>query len=135
MLYEAQARWGLDVAQMLVGSESMFNRYLSERNLNKLLAVLESVGDDAEAFRTAVVERLAALTSQILSHEKEDEVHLEVEPKSAFEKRLLELLDNDLSNKDHSSAHIKTLTRLRDCVADRKPLAEIRKRLPTRPQK
>ena len=72
MLYEAQARWGLDVAQMLVGSESMFNRYLSERNLNKLLAVLESVGDDAEAFRTAVVERLAALTSQILSHEKEE---------------------------------------------------------------
>jgi len=70
-----------------------------------------------------------------LSHEKQDKVRLEVEPKSAFEKRLLELLDNDLSNKDHSSAQIKTLTRLRDCIADRKPLAEIRKQLPTRPQK
>src|SRR5262245_12797924 len=36
-LCEAQGRWGLDLAQMLVGSESMFNRYLSERNLNKLV--------------------------------------------------------------------------------------------------
>src|ERR1044072_3892854 len=35
-LYDAQARWGLDIAQMLAGSESMFNRYLSQRNLNRL---------------------------------------------------------------------------------------------------
>ncbi len=72
MLYAAQARWGLDVAQMLVGSESMFNRYLSERNLNKLVGVLQDAGDDAESFRTQVVKRLSALTWQILEHEKED---------------------------------------------------------------
>ena len=84
--------------------------------------------------KPAITNRTQPIVVQ-LSHEKEDEVHLEVEPKSAFEKRLLELLDNDQSNKDHSSVHIKTLTRLRDCVADRKPLAEIRKRLPARPHK
>src|SRR5437773_11510946 len=72
MLYEAQARWGLDIAQMLAGSESMFNRYLSERNLKKLLDVLQEVGEDADRFRAAVIERLAALTSQMLGREKEE---------------------------------------------------------------
>lgn len=72
MLYDAQARWGLDLAQMLVGSESMFNRYLSERNLRKLLSVLQEAGEDADAFRTAVMERLAMLTAQILEHEKDE---------------------------------------------------------------
>jgi hypothetical protein len=72
MLYDAQARWGLDVVQMLAGSESMFNRYLSERNLNKLLAVLEDVGEDAGAFRAAVLQRLAALTAQTVEHEREE---------------------------------------------------------------
>jgi hypothetical protein len=72
MLYEAQARWGLDVAQMLAGSESMFNRYLSERNLSRLLSVLEEAGDDSAAFRRSVLERLALLTFQILEHEKEE---------------------------------------------------------------
>lgn len=71
-LYTAQARWGLDMAQMLVGSESMFNRYLSERNLNKLVDVLHEAGNNAEAFRSAVLERLATLTAQILGHERED---------------------------------------------------------------
>jgi hypothetical protein len=71
-LYEAQGRWGLDLAQMLVGSESMFNRYLSERNLNKLVAVLQDAGDDPAAFRNDVLQRLAALTAQILSHDKEE---------------------------------------------------------------
>jgi len=72
MLYEAQARWGLDLAQMLAGSESMFNRYLSERNLKKLLAVLQDAGEDTGAFRNAVMKRLAMLTRQILEHEKDD---------------------------------------------------------------
>jgi hypothetical protein len=72
MLYDAQARWGLDLAQMLAGSESMFNRYLSERNLNKLLAVLQEAGEDAGAFRAAVMQRLAMLTTQILEHEKDE---------------------------------------------------------------
>jgi hypothetical protein len=72
MLYGAQARWGLDLAQMLAGSESMFNRYLSERNLKKLLAVLQDAGEDAGAFRTAVMQRLAMLTRQILEHEREE---------------------------------------------------------------
>ncbi len=72
-LYAAQARWGLDVSHMLAGSESMFNRYLSERNLNKLLDVLAHSGDNADSFRAAVLERLAGLTSQILEREKEEQ--------------------------------------------------------------
>lgn len=71
LLYSAQSRWGLDLAQMLVGAESMFNRYLSERNLNKLLSVLQST-DSADSFRDSVIERLATLTTQILASEKED---------------------------------------------------------------
>src|SRR4051812_27090298 len=71
-LYTAQARWGLDLTQMLVGSESMFNRYLSERNLNKLVAVLQDAGDDADTFRAAVLQRLASLTGQVLGHEKDE---------------------------------------------------------------
>ena len=42
----------LDLPRLLVGSESMFNRYLSERNLNKLVAVLQSSGE-ASAFLAA----------------------------------------------------------------------------------
>lgn len=71
-LYSAQARWGLDITHMLIGSESMFNRYLSERNLNKLLVTLTQAGEDAASFRAAVVERLAAQTAQILEREKEE---------------------------------------------------------------
>jgi hypothetical protein len=71
-LYSAQARWGLDISHMLIGSESMFNRYLSERNLNKMVDRLAEVGDDANAFRAAIVERLSTLTSQILEREKEE---------------------------------------------------------------
>ncbi|MDQ6692838.1 MAG: hypothetical protein M3014_00220 [Chloroflexota bacterium] len=70
-LYEAQRKWGLDLAQMLVGSESMFNRYLSERTHNKLLATLGERGDASE-FLKAVLGRLAALTAQILEREKEE---------------------------------------------------------------
>ena len=70
-LYDAQVRWGLDLAPMLVGSESMFNRYLSERNLLKLLDVLRDP-DSAAEFRAAVLDRLSALTSQILASEKDE---------------------------------------------------------------
>lgn len=70
-LRAAQSRWGLDVAQMLVGSESMFNRYLSERNLQRIVAVLKETTDPA-GFRHAIIERLAALTGQILEREKEE---------------------------------------------------------------
>ena len=71
-LHEAQSRWGLDLAQMLTGSESMFNRYLSERNLTKLVGLLESTGS-AVQFRAGVMEMLANLTAQILGPEKEDQ--------------------------------------------------------------
>lgn len=71
LLHEAQSRWGLDLAQMLVGSESMFNRYLSERNLSKLVAVLQTT-DEPQAFRAAVIDRLAMLTHQTLDREKEE---------------------------------------------------------------
>ena len=71
LLYSAQGRWGLDLAQMLVGSESMFNRYLSERNLYKLVAVLQTT-DDASTFRSAIIKRLAALTHQTVEREKEE---------------------------------------------------------------
>ncbi|HUP27891.1 MAG TPA: hypothetical protein VM409_05600 [Chloroflexia bacterium] len=75
LLYEAQSRWGLDLAQMLVGSESMFNRYLSERNLLKLTAVLQASNESTDApgdFRSAVMDRLATQTSRILEHEKDE---------------------------------------------------------------
>jgi hypothetical protein len=68
---QAQSRWGLDVAQMLVGSESMYNRYLSERNLHRIVAVLKETTDPAE-FRNSILSRLAALTAQTLEREKED---------------------------------------------------------------
>jgi hypothetical protein len=71
-LQAAQSRWGLDIAQMLTGSESMFNRYLSERNLNKLVGVLK-VAEDADSFRSSVMDRLATLTAQILASEKEEQ--------------------------------------------------------------
>jgi len=71
LLHSAQARWGLDLAQMLVGSESMFNRYLSERNLQKLVAVLET-SNDAGTFRDAIIERLAMLTRQTVEREKDE---------------------------------------------------------------
>jgi len=70
-LHDAQRRWGLDLATMLVGSESMFNRYLSERNLLKLLDVLRET-DTAAEFRAAVLDRLSILTAQILTPEKEE---------------------------------------------------------------
>lgn len=71
LLSEAQSRWGLDVAQMLVGSESMFNRYLSERNLQRMVAVLKETAEP-DAFRNAVLERLTTLTTQALDREKEE---------------------------------------------------------------
>jgi hypothetical protein len=71
LLHSAQSRWGLDIAQMLVGSESMFNRYLSERNLQKLVGVLQTT-DDAQAFRDAIIKRLASLTHQTVEREKEE---------------------------------------------------------------
>ena len=57
---------------MLAGSESMFNRYLSERNLGKLLSILEET-EHASEFRGAVIDRLATLTTQILSPEREEQ--------------------------------------------------------------
>lgn len=75
VLHTAQSRWGLDLAQMLTGSESMFNRYLSERNLNKLVALLGEA-ESATQFRTGVMDLLATLTAQILSPEKEDQRRL-----------------------------------------------------------
>ena len=66
-----------------------------------------------------------------LSNQKEDDVHLEVKRDSPFERRLIELLNNDLDRKEHSREQIKSLTRLRDCIRDRKPLGEIQKRFPS----
>lgn len=71
LLGQAQSRWGLDVAQMLVGSESMFNRYLSERNLQRIVAVLKETPEPT-TFRDAILQRLAILTHQILEREKDD---------------------------------------------------------------
>ncbi len=70
-LRQAQSRWGLDVAQMLVGSESMYPRYLSERNLQRIVAVLKETTDPAE-FRNSILARLASLTAQTLEREKEE---------------------------------------------------------------
>jgi hypothetical protein len=65
-----------------------------------------------------------------LSNQQKDNVHLEVEPNSPFERRLLELLDNDLANKEHSRKQMATLKRIRDCIQNRNPLREVRKRFP-----
>lgn len=65
-----------------------------------------------------------------LSNQNEDDVHLEVEQNSPFEKRLIELLNNDLANEEHGREEIRTLTRVRNCIRDRNPLRELRKRFP-----
>jgi len=65
-----------------------------------------------------------------LSKQQKDDVKREVEQDSPFEKRLIELLNNDLANNEHSREEIKTLTRVRDCIRDRNPLRELRKRFP-----
>jgi hypothetical protein len=65
-----------------------------------------------------------------LSNEQEDDVHLEVKPKSQFEKRLLELVNGDLANKEHSQDQIAMLKRVRDCIKDRTPLRELREGFP-----
>ncbi len=63
-------------------------------------------------------------------YQDEEKAYLEVEQDSPFEKRLFELLNNGLSNKEVSPNQIKTLTRIRDCIQNRQPLTEIRKRFP-----
>ncbi|MBC8353469.1 MAG: hypothetical protein H8E66_15830 [Planctomycetes bacterium] len=60
----------------------------------------------------------------------EEKAKLEVERDSPFEKRLIELLTNDLSNRELSPEQIKTLIRIRECIRTRQPLTEIRKRFP-----
>ena len=100
-LHEAQSRWGLDLAQMLTGSESMFNRYLSERNLNKLVALLGSA-ENATQFRTGVIEMLATLTAQILAPEKEDQ-------RRTF--LTLQLANLHLLNPDAYDGYVAALTR------------------------
>ena len=61
---------------------------------------------------------------------REDGEKVELEPGSPFEKRLVALVNDDLGNVRHSPKDIKTLTRVRDSIRDRKPLAEIRTRFP-----
>lgn len=62
--------------------------------------------------------------------DEEGEVRLEVVPDSPFEKRLVGLLNDSLATKAYRGDQIKTLTQIRDCVRDRKPLPELRKRFP-----
>jgi len=100
-LYSAQARWGLDISHMLIGSESMFNRYLSERNLNKMLDILGEVGDDSAAFRAAIVARLSTLTAQILEREKE-------EPRRVY--LAIQLANTRLLNEATYDEYLKALT-------------------------
>ncbi|MEO8286733.1 MAG: IBR domain-containing protein [Chloroflexota bacterium] len=115
ILHSAQSRWGLDLAQMLVGSESMFNRYLSERNLLKLLDVLKET-ESAEAFRESVLDRLATLTAQILYSEKEDarRTYLAVQLANTH------ILNPDAYDAYVEALHHKEVANLRDA----QPLAE-----------
>ncbi len=55
------------------------------------------------------------------------EVLVEIDQHSALEKRIVELLTDDLRNGKHKPEDKLTLTRIRDCVRDRKPLKEIKK--------
>jgi hypothetical protein len=57
----------------------------------------------------------------------ENDVLVEIDQNSALEKRIVELLTLDLRNGNHDPDDTKTLTRIRDCVRDRRPLKEIEK--------
>jgi hypothetical protein len=114
-LQEAESRWGLDLAQMLTGSESMFNRYLSERNLNKLVAVLK-VAEDADGFRASVIERLATLTSQILASEKEEQRRIYL----AIQIANVKLLNEDAAEPYTEALRKREVGNLREAL----PLAE-----------
>ncbi len=116
VLYDAQRRWGLDIAQMLTGSESMFNRYLSERNLNKLVGLLESAGNDPAQFRTGVMEMLATLTAQIMAPEKEDQRRTYL----AVQLANLRLLNTEAYERYAGMLANKEIANLRDA----QPLAE-----------
>lgn len=99
VLHSAQSRWGLDLVTMLVGSESMFNRYLSERNLSKLLDVLQSA-ESADTFRASVIDRLSALTAQIMTSEKE-------EPRRTY--LAIQLANTRLLNPDAYDSYVAAL--------------------------
>jgi hypothetical protein len=114
-LYEAQSRWGLDLAQMLAGSESMFNPYLSERNLSKLLGMLEDT-DDASDFRDAVLDRLANLTTQILSPEREEQRRIFL----AIQLANIRLLNPDATEPYTDALQHRELANLREAT----PLAD-----------
>jgi hypothetical protein len=114
-LYEAQSRWGLDLAQMLAGSESMFNRYLSERNLGKLLSILEET-EHASEFRGAVIDRLATLTTQILSPEREEQRRIYL----AIQLANVRLLSPDAYEPYTEALQARELANLRDSI----PLAD-----------
>ena len=114
-LYEAQSRWGLDLAQMLAGSESMFNRYLSERNLGKLLGILEET-EDAPEFRAAVLDRLANLTTQILASEREEPRRIYL----AIQLANLRLLNPDTYQKYVEELQARELAGVREAI----PLAD-----------
>jgi hypothetical protein len=123
-LHKAQSKWGLDLAQMLVGSESMFNRYLSERNLQKLVAVLLETGEarvpgdsQGEAFRQAVLERLAALTHTTLDREREEARKIYL----AIQMANVRLLNPDASEPFRSALETTGLANVSDAapVSDR----------------
>jgi hypothetical protein len=79
--------------------------------------------------KQAIKDRAQPIVVQ-LDTAREDEVRFEVEPSSPFERRLVELLNEDIGDKRHSRKDAKTLTRVRDTIQNRKPLAEIRRRFP-----
>jgi hypothetical protein len=79
--------------------------------------------------KQAIKDRAQPIAVQ-LDTAREDDARFEVEPGSPFEKRLVELLNEDLGDKRHGRKEAKTLTRVRDTIQNRKPLAEIRKRFP-----
>jgi hypothetical protein len=68
----------------------------------------------------------------ILIHRQPRPLLVEVERSSALEKRLIELLTKDLSNGKHAEPERSVLTRIRDCLRDRKPLKEIEERFDVR---
>ena len=80
--------------------------------------------------KQAIKDKAQPIVVDLDADDGDEKVRLEVQPDSPFEKRLLELLNDDLANKKHSREQIKTLTRIRDCVRDRNVLPEIRKRFP-----
>ncbi|WP_417737236.1 hypothetical protein [Rosistilla oblonga] len=79
----------------------------------------------------AAIEAMKQPIAQILEH-KDGQDLIEIEPKSPFEKRIVDLMTKDLESNIGQRKDRRTIKRLRDRILDRKPLREIQIRMEKR---